>query len=354
VLADLPLRLRVAAAVQRKLAPLAFSGPITALVGLRGPLRLGGRALDPETRVMLAVLALDRSADLTRYAPEEARLRMKAQASSADAPPPSGVVTEKLAATGPAGPIPMRLYTPSGVIAPAPAVVFFHGGGWVLGDLETHDGLCRALAVGAACRVVSVDYRLAPEHPFPAAVDDAVAAFRWVALRAGDLGIDAARIAVAGDSAGGNLAAVVARKTRGDDRRPMLQALIYPGLDATRAQPSHREVARGYYLTESLIDWFLDRYLGATDRAHPDISVLLAEDREGLPPALIYTAGFDPLRDEGRAYAERLSEAGVDARHTEFPSLIHGFVLMRGILPATQRATDEIIADIGRALRRER
>ena len=352
MLADLPLRLRIDVAVQRSLAPFLFSRPVSALVGLRGPTILGGRTLDPYVAVMLTFLALDRRSDITRHAPVDARMLMTTQVTTSDAPAPSGVATEDFAAAGPAGPIPLRLYTPSGVIAPAPAVVFFHGGGWVIGSIETHDSLCRSLAIGARCRVVSVDYRLAPEHPFPAAVDDAVAAFRWVALRAGDLGIDAARIAVAGDSAGGNLAAVVARKTRGDERRPALQALIYPGLDATRAQPSHRELREGYYLTEALIGWFLDRYLGATDRTHPDISVLLADDVDDLPPALVYTAGFDPLRDEARLYAERLRAAGHAARHTEFPSLIHGFTLMRRIIPSARRATDEIIADIGRALRR--
>jgi acetyl esterase len=308
--------------------------------------------LDAQTAAMLTLTAIDPDVDLAGHVPADARLHLAAQVSIVDAPPPPGVVTADHRADGPAGAIPVRLYTTLAAIAERelPAVVYFHGGGWVTGSIATHDGLCRRLAVGARCRVVSVDYRRAPEHPFPAAIDDAIAAFRWVVSHAGELGIDPARLAVAGDSAGGNLSAVVARRTRGDARPPALQALLYPGLDATFSAPSHATLGSGYLLTREAMDWYLDQYARGVDARHPDLSPLLADDLAGVAPALIYTAGFDPLRDEGRLYGERLREASVQARHTELPSLIHGFSLMTGAIDAARAATDEIIRDIGRAL----
>jgi acetyl esterase len=349
---ELPPRLRASLAVQRAILPRLLSRPTvcTMLAGKRLETR-DGRTLDRETAAVLALADLDPAADITQYAPAEARLRLAMQIALVDAPAPPGVAAEDHLATGPAAPVPVRLYTPPGAIAPAPAVVYFHGGGWVTGSVATHDALCRRIALGARCRVASVEYRLAPEHRFPAAVEDAIAAFRWIARNAADLGIDAARLAVMGDSAGGNLAAVVSRRTREDARRPALQVLVYPSVDGTRSLPSHVEMSDGYFLTEKLIQWFFQHYVGHADPAEPDLAPLFADVR-GMPPALIYTAGFDPLRDEGLRFAERLRDERVEARYWEFPSLIHGFALTTGAVPAARRAVEEIIADVGRALAR--
>ena len=344
-------RFRAVLAVQRRLSTAILESPIlVAMLARSRSTPRDGRVLDPRTAAVLALDDLDRGSDLSGYPPVEARSRFAAQIAAVDAPPPPGVTVEALQASSHAGPIPLRLYLPPGTPAPAPAIVYFHGGGWVIGDLDTHDALCRRLAVAARCRMVAVDYRLAPEHRFPAAVEDAVAAFRWVIAHAGDIGIDAARVAVAGDSAGGNLSAVVALKTRGDAHPPVVQALIYPGTDGTRSQPSHAELREGYILSERMIGWFLDHYVSEGERRHPDFSVLDAEDVRGAAPALVYTAGFDPLRDEGRAYAERLRAVGGLTRYVEFSSLIHGFAQMTGVLPAARLAFDEIAADLGRAL----
>jgi acetyl esterase len=351
VTAAFPPSTRAVIAVERAAAKFFLTRPaLTAALAWTRVQKRDGRALDPQTAAMLALEQVDPGAGKTSDPPAVARRRMAASIATVAPPPVLGVTTEPLTATSPAGPIPMRLYTPAGVIAPAPAVVYYHGGGFVTGDLETHDGFCRRLAVGARCRVVAVDYRLAPEHRFPAAVEDAVAAFRWVAQRCGDLGIDAARIAVAGDSAGGNLSAVISIKTREDARRPCLQVLMYPAVDLTCTDPSHAEMGNGYFLTSDLIAWYLRHYAPGVDRRNPDLSPIYAPDLRGAAPALIYSAGFDPLRDEALRYAERLREAEVPVRHWEFPSLIHGFALMGGMIDGARRATDEIIADVRRAL----
>ncbi|APR81472.1 lipase-esterase (lipN) [Minicystis rosea] len=350
---DLPLGRRAALALQRGIAYGIFSRPLLCeLVGRKRLAPRGGRRLDAQCAALLALHEVDAAADLTQFPPAEARERFALSMGLVEEPGPPGVVTEDHRVAGPGGAIPLRLYIPPGAVAPSPAIVFFHGGGWVVGSIATHDALCRRFAVGARCRVVSVEYRVGPEHRAPAAPDDALAAFRWVAAHAGDLGIDEARIAVAGDSAGGNLAAVVARAARDDARRPALQVLIYPGLDATRSQPSHAELGQGYLLTAPLMTWFLEHYVAPGDYRRPDVSPLLAEAWSGLPPALVYTAGFDPLRDEGKLYAERLEAAGVRTRHWEFPSLIHGFVQMTGAVDAARHALDEIVSDVGRALSR--
>jgi acetyl esterase len=219
-----------------------------------------------------------------------------------------------------------------------PALVFFHGGGWTIGDLDTHDVLCRQLALGARCAVFSVDYRLAPEHPFPAAVKDCVAATQYVLENADALGVDARRIAVGGDSAGGNLAAVVALSLK----RVAFQLLIYPATDQRCEFPSHERNGQGYLLTREGIDFFRRGYLpDAKDRTDWRASPLLAQSHAGLPPAFILTAGYDPLVDEGRAYAERLTAAGVEVTYREYGDMVHGFVLFGGVLETANRAVED-------------
>jgi acetyl esterase len=252
-----------------------------------------------------------------------------------------------LAAPGPAGPIPLRLYRGQGTerATPQPALVFFHGGGWVVGDLDSHDQVCRALANAVPCIVVAVDYRLAPEHKFPAAAEDAVAATRWIANNGVRLGIDPARLAAGGDSAGGNLTAVVTLDAR-DRNGPALtyQVLIYPATDMSLDRPSHVRHADQLPLRTATMHWFVDHYLrDARDKPDWRASPLRASSFAGLPPALVVTAEFDPLCDEGEAYVRALAEAGVAVTLDRFPGQIHGFLTM-GRIAADSRRLIELTA----------
>ena len=258
---------------------------------------------------------------------------------------------EETTIPGPAGEIPIRVYWPT-EDGPLPVLVFYHGGGWVIGNLDTNDRLCRMLSNKALAVVVSVDYRLAPEHRFPAAVDDSYAALEWVSRNAGRLKGDPSRIAVGGGSAGGNLAAAVALMAR-DRAGPRLayQVMFYPAtnlLDLTTA--SHRDFADGYGLTRDHVEFFRSAYLPEiSDRRNPYASPLLAESLEGLPPAIVVTAGFDVLRDEGVAYAERLRAAGVPTRSAHYPHMIHGFVMMDRLFAEAEDAIDEAAAALSEA-----
>ncbi|WP_413232638.1 alpha/beta hydrolase [Mycolicibacterium sp. 050158] len=252
------------------------------------------------------------------------------------------------------GPIPVRHYTPVNVVGPAsgsggrpPLLVFFHGGGFVVGDLDTHDGLCRLICRDAGIGVLAVDYRLAPEHPAPAAFDDCYAVYRWALEHAAELGADPARVAVGGDSAGGNLAAVVCQAARRDAvPLPVLQLLIYPVTDFVDDTRSRTLFSDGYFLSQKDIDWFRENYLlgSALELSDPSISPLLAEDLSGLPPAMVLTGGFDPLRDEGNRYAEALAAAGVTVDHRQFGSLVHGFANFFPLGGASATATAEMIS----------
>lgn len=257
--------------------------------------------------------------------------------------------TENREAEGPAGPIPIRVYTPVAAGGDAlPGIVFFHGGGFVIGNIDTHDALCRTLANESGCRIVSVEYRLAPEHPFPAAVEDALAATRWVEANAPSLGIDPNHLGVAGDSAGGNLSAVVAQHVRKGGPKLAFQLLIYPTTQILADTDSMRDYAKGYFLERETIDWFMKHYLPeGVDHSDPRLSPLASEDVSGLAPAYIITAGFDPLRDEGKAYADRLRDAGVAVQHVDYPSMIHGFFNMQAAVPLSREA----IAKAARAAR---
>jgi len=260
--------------------------------------------------------------------------------------PPELKSAEPLSIPGPHGAIPARIYTPNTLRqnnALAPCLVFFHGGGWVIGNLETHDVVCRKLAHEGELKVISVDYRLAPEHRFPAAVDDAIAATKWIAANAAQLGIDASRLIVGGDSAGGNLATVVALAAR-DSGGPKLagQVLVYPATDFSRSHPSHREPETSILLTHSVIGWFGDHYMGDADRNDWRASPARVRSLSGLPPAYVLTAGADPLRDEGDEYAARLKDAGVAVTYKHFPGQFHGFFTMGKLLNQANVAVTEI------------
>jgi acetyl esterase len=281
----------------------------------------------------------------TLTAPEAREFYLQARVVSNPEPPELEKV-EPLSIPAPHGAIPARIYTPKTVRRKsglAPCLVFFHGGGWVIGNLETHDVVCRKLADEGELIVVSVDYRLAPEHQFPAAVDDAITATKWIAANAIKLGIDASRLMVGGDSAGGNLAAVVALAAR-DGNGPEIagQVLIYPATDFSRKHPSHREPETSILLTHSVIGWFMNHYMGSADINDWRASPARAKSLAGLPPAYVLTAGADPLRDEGDEYAKHLKEAGVDVTYRHFGGQFHGFFTMGKLLQQANVAASEI------------
>jgi acetyl esterase len=310
-------------------------------------------SLDPQVQWLLDLVKQADRPMLDSLSPPEARKQFDETMPALDAKPAPMAEVRDLQAPGPHGPIPLRFYRPEGAgAAPGPLLVFYHGGGWVIGGLQSHDAVCRALAAKAHCRVVSVDYRLAPEHKFPAAVDDAFAALQWIAGNAAAFGADAKRIAVGGDSAGGNLSAVVAQLARAAGGPALcFQLLIYPATDLRGGTASHRDFAEGYFLTSQLMRWFFGHYVRTeADKADLLASPLLAKSLAGLPPALVVTAGFDPLQDEGKAYAERLAADGVKTELRHYPGLIHGFFNMSGVLDEAKRAIDETAAALATAL----
>ncbi len=303
--------------------------------------------LDTQARALLDQMAAAGAPPFESLTPEQAREMIMQMRELAGPPEPVARVEDRVAATA-AGPIPVRIYTPEAA-GPLPMLVYFHGGGWVIGNLETVDAPCRALANRAGCLIVSVDYRLAPEHKFPAAAEDCYAATRWAAEHAAELGGDPARIAVGGDSAGGNLAAVVAlmARERGGPRLAY-QLLIYPVTNYDFSTPSYQENAEGYLLTKNAMVWFWDHYLRQpSDWEHPYASPLRAADLRGLPPAFVITAEYDPLRDEGEAYADRLRQAGVPTELRRYDGMIHGFFQMAGVFDQGKK----VIADAAAALR---
>lgn len=251
---------------------------------------------------------------------------------------------------GPAGDIPIRVYTPEGT-GPFPCLVYFHGGGWVIGDVEMTNAICRAMANRTGCVVVSVEYRLAPEHKYPVPLDDCYAATTWVAQNGADIGIDPSRLAVGGDSAGGNLAAAVSLRARDEDGPALaMQLLVYPVTDHSYDTGSYESNGKDYLLTTDMMKWFWDHYLNSdADGEQQYVSPLRATDLSNLPPATVFTAEFDPLRDEGEAYASLLDEAGVPVSHTRFDGQIHGFFTMLLVFDAASRAADLAAADLRNA-----
>ena len=315
--------------------------------------------LHPQAQALLRTMKERGVPPIHTVTPPQAREAYVMRRSLTQPKPPEVALVRELQADGPNGPVPLRLYRPIGSEAAAllPVLVYFHGGGWVIGDLDSHDTVCRELANGSGCAVVAVDYRMAPEHRFPAAVDDSIAAACWIARNAASLALDATRLAVGGDSAGGNLAAVVALAARDDvagagDLKIAFQLLVYPATDQRRGTQSHITNGEGYLLTRDTIAYFHDLYL--VDGSHDTdwrCSPLLHESLANLPPALVLTAGYDPLRDEGLAYAQRLTEEGNRATHICFERQIHGFFLMGGVIDESNTAVAICAAELKRALR---
>jgi acetyl esterase/lipase len=312
-------------------------------------------ALDAQVRAWIELVIAAGRPPYHKLSPKDARQMFRDTRPAVTPTPPEIGVVKDLLADGSVAPIPLRLYRPAGVAAdtPLPTLVFFHGGGWVIGDLDTHDVLCRCLAAEARINVIAVDYRLAPEHKYPAAVDDAWAATRWIAANADQLAVDRRRIAVGGDSAGGNLAAVVALLAR-DSGAPSIahQVLLYPVTDAGTERRSYRDFAEGYGLTLESMRWFIAHYVkDLSEAADWRVSPIRAASLAGVAPALIVTAGFDPLRDEGEAYALALRDAGVRVDYCCYGGMIHGFVPMGRVLDAGNRSVAHVAASLREALR---
>jgi acetyl esterase len=310
--------------------------------------------LHPQTRALLDLIEQRGLPPTHTLSPTDARTLYRERRSFTQPAPPAVASVRDLQADGPHGAIPLRLYRPLGSAATETlgVLVYFHGGGWVIGDLDTHDTLCRELANGAGCAVVAVDYRMGPEHRFPAAIDDCLAATHWVHAHASELRLDANRLAVGGDSAGGNLAAVVSIASRESGDLPIAyQLLIYPATDQHRDAPSHTANGQGYLLTTDTMDYFTGHYI-ADPAQYTDwrASPLLHADLARLPPALVLTAGYDPLRDEGAAYAERLTAAGNRAIYVCFERQIHGFITMGKVLDEANSAVRLCAAELKHAL----
>jgi acetyl esterase len=308
--------------------------------------------LDPDAQILFDAMIKAARPAFETLTPAQARQQMRDMRAALKQPQPAVAETRDLPASGPQGAIPIRLYRSRAPKAgeAQPVLIFFHGGGWVFCDIDTHDNLCRSLANAAACAVVSVDYRLAPEHKFPAAVEDCWAALNWVNDNAASLALDSGRMAVGGDSAGGNLAAVACQMAaRHGGPRIACQVLLYPTVDLSLTQDSFRRVGDGFNLTTAIMAWFRDHYLNdASDIDDWRVSPLRADGIATLPPAFIATAGCDPLCDEGEEYARLLQRHRVPVTFRHFPGQMHGFASMSGYLGAA----DRVLADVGATLKR--
>jgi acetyl esterase len=302
-------------------------------------------ALDPNVELMLSAMDQGGQGSLSEMGVEQARAMIEQFDTIAGGERVDLPRVEDLSAPGPASEIPLRLYSPA-ADAVLPVVVYFHGGGWVIGNIQSHDNICRKLARDSNATVISVDYRLAPEHTFPCAAEDCYTVTKWVADNAEQLKVDGSRLAVAGDSAGGNLTAVTSLLAR-ERGGPTIafQLMVYPVVDGMMSFPSIKENAEGYLLTAADMVWFYDHYAPEdVDRKNPYLSPLYAPDLSGLPPALVITAEYDPLRDEGEAYADALQQAGVEARSSRYDGMIHGFFGLDAVVPAAAPAMEEAAA----------
>lgn len=337
----LPLRARIEGAIASGLSRLP-AGALRPVIG--PPVVRDDQQLNHEAQLTLRLLELTGASSIETMPVGEARAQIRSDATKLAGPSVPVALLRDLTV---ADSLPARLYVPFQSREPDPLLVYFHGGGFVVGDLDTHDNTCRFLACQAGVRVLAIDYRLAPEHPFPAAADDALAAFTWVADHTRELGADRARLAVGGDSAGGNLATVIAQAMRGESG-PAFQLLFYPWVDLSHKRNSYRLFGQGFFTTEATLDWERGHYLTSeADAADPRCSPLLLENLKGVAPAYIATAGFDPLRDEGEAYATRLQEAGVRVALHRHSDLIHAFVNPLGV----GRATRDALLEAAGALR---
>ena len=340
--------------LQGKATNLALRAPISWVNILAGPpVTVDGRTLDGRTQWLLQLLARSGQPPIEKTSVAEARASYDAfMLEMGGARVPIGEMVDRIVdghpGEGGPGRMRIRIYRPADAVARLlPTILYFHGGGWVMGSLEGYDLVCRYISARTGCAVVAVDYRLAPEHKFPAAIDDAVAAFRWLSTNAVSLGTDPARIVLAGDSAGGNIAAVAAQLLRGEPRPPCLQWLMFPATDLAFDSASYKSCGEGFFVTRAAMEWFRGHYLNdLAEIEDPRASPLGAPDVTGVAPALIFTNGIDPLRDEGHAYADRLAAAGVKTFHHEFESLIHGFIGMRGAIQAAARAMDDMVAGL--------
>lgn len=304
--------------------------------------RVGGRVMDPKAQVVADFSQSVRVPPETVPLPD-LRQQLRTLVSLLDVPAPDLHEIRDISVPGPGGDIPARLYRPAGGSEKLPVLAFFHGGGWVQGDLESHHGLCARLALWSGAMVVAFDYRLAPEHKFPAGVEDCLAGYRWLRANAAELGGDPARVAVGGDSAGGNISIVVSQQTAAaGETPPDFQLLIYPATDFAMDTQSHADFVEGAIIPRDRILWYMKQYLaGEQDKSDVRASPIRMADLSGQPPALVQTAGFDPLRDEARAYADRLVDAGVDVTFHEYPGQIHGFMMLAKAIPQGLEATRE-------------
>jgi acetyl esterase len=308
--------------------------------------------LEPQAEALLARLREAGGPPLHELGPQEARRSHSASAADVSLPGEPVREVHDIAVPGPAGEIPVRVYVPEA--AEGGTTVWIHGGGWVLGTLDSFDGVCRALANRTRTTVVSVGYRLAPEHPYPAALEDCLAVVEWAGSGAGEPMVAPAPLVVAGDSAGGQLAASVALRARDTGPPLTAQVLVYPITDSLMCCDSMRDLAEGYYLSAATMEWYWDLYVGpARHEPHPDFSPLYAEDVSGLPPAYVLTAGFDPLRDEGEAYAERLLAARVGVERTRYDGMIHGVFAMPALLEGGRQAFRQVVSALRAALGNE-
>lgn len=307
-------------------------------------------AVDPKTRVLLDMIAMLGAPPLAEVTPQQFRDMRARSRDMLNAPWPEPRHYRTFEVAGAAGPIRARLYDDDDGVRPT--LIYFHGGGFAFGDLDSHDQLCRRLSKTGGFRVISVEYRLAPEAPFPAAVDDAWAALNDIVGRSGELGVDKTRVGVGGDSAGANLATVTARRAAVEGAPAIRhQLLIYPVTQSVRSTPSRERYAEGYFLTKESMDWFDGHYLPkGVDRADPRISPLLASVPRGLAPALVITAGYDPLLDEGRDYAAALTNAGVDCRYVEYADQIHGFMSFCNFSSVAEEAIADAVRSVKAAL----
>jgi acetyl esterase len=340
--------------LESKVARFLFGlSPETKRRLLRKSVRLDGLTLDPEIQMLLLLRKLRGGGTLRATTPERAREQMRAEVMQFKFTPVAVGAVREFGIPGAIGPLPARHYSPLETSGPRPLLVYFHGGGYVAGDLDTHDACCRVLCRHGGMHVLSVAYRLAPEHPFPAAIDDASSAFTWAFENAAMLGADPGRVAIGGDSAGGNLSAVYsAFAERNGTPRPRLQVLIYPVADRSVDRPSVGFFREGFLLEHADMKWYDGHYFNGTDvlRTDPRVSPIFADTLATACPALIFTAGFDPLRDEGEAYGTALRAAGGRADVRRFDGMVHGFVNMVDVSPVARRAMIEIAEAVRRAL----